>query len=479
MVNRYLWITAVSCSLILLVCTFIFWPVLGHDYSLIIPSLIDLKVAFSQHEVLNPEFSPMKCLGTPLWANPVSFNLSLLHLLTIISNDLIGLGLFIAIVGISSFYGAYRLARFLNVSDSWALYLATGWTLQGWMIVRTVVGHTTYISLGWFPLILYLLLKKRTYYRDLLASLFASVLISQFVFLAAPYTPFFLAGSFLALIPILYIWKEREIIEWKSLTWKVAFTAVLTFNILYPKLSAVRDLMSAYPRSQSMLKVGLPVVPYSIMNLFSFLPHDYKYLVEWWYGNWESTQFIFPLLLLSALGLLLRRKEEKTVVRLLSTIVYLIGVSVLFCSGVLADIFQTIPFINSMHVNPRWNIITALPVFFLAAFLLKGENLFSRKWMIGFFTLALLAPFLHLRPGNLNINYTYREGYVPELNRLSYCYEPFLGYGLEYFPQQQGTVDFRTSPSIDPRCYLPTRECSPGTLLPEEDRTLLESYKLQ
>lgn len=479
--NKFLWLSAIGCALVLLTCTFFYWPILGHDYSLIVPGLIDLKVAFSQYGVVNPHFSPMKCLGTPLWANPVSFNLSILHLFTVLSDDVIGIALFIPFIALTSFIGAYKLSRHLGVKEDWSLYLASGWTLQGWMILRTIVGHTTYLSLGWFPLIIYLLIKKRNLLHDFGACFLAAFLLSQYVFLAAPYTPFFLLGSMVCNLPLIYFWNQRSILEWKSLLWKTGFTGILTVNFLYPKLTAVRDLMSAYPRPQSLMKVGLPALAYSVENMFSFLPHDYKGLVEWWYGNWESVQYLFPLFLLASLLLLVRAKDENRLVKTLGSVFYLVFVSFILCSGMLADVFQKFPLLNSMHVNPRWNIITAIPLFFLCSFILKTGNPFSRKWLVFFFVLVFAVPFLHLDKSNLIISYTYRNGYVPERNRLSYCYEPFLGYNLEFFPfnSQAGRVDFLSDPYNDPRCYLPSYGCSPGTPLSLSDKSLLESYKLE
>jgi hypothetical protein len=477
--KKLFWLSGIGCALVLLFCTFSFWPVLGHDYALIVPSLIDLKVAWSQHGVFNPEYSPMKCLGSPLWSNPVSFNLSILHFLTLLSNDVIGMGLFIVIVSLMSFWGAYRLSIRMSVSERYALYLAAGWTLQGWMIMRTTVGHLTYLSLGWFPLIIYLLLKQKTLVKDMLGSALAGYLLSQYIFLAAPYVPFFLVVSLLCLLPLLFIFKRSAIVDWKIFVPKSLVAGLIAFLLVWPKYAAVKDLMANFPRSQAMMKVGVSALPYSIMNVFSFLPHDYKFLVEWWYGNWESVQFVFPLFFLSALFFLFRKKDEKTFLKFFGSLLGLILVSFIFTSGILSDVFQKVPLLQSLHVNPRWNIVIALPLFFLAAVILSDEELFPKNWTYVLFFLVFLVPFLHLRPANLNINYVYRGGYSPEVNRLSYCYEPFLGYRLEFFPYPADQVNFTTSPRLDPRCYLSSHQCSPGTLLSPEDIQLLEVYKLR
>lgn len=454
---------------------------MGHDYALIYPGLIDLKLAWTNSTILNPHFSPMKCLGSPMWANPVSFNLSILHFLTLISNDFIAVIFFIAIVAFTSFWGAYRLSLRMSVPHVYALYLACGWTLQGWMILRSSVGHVTYITVGWFPLIIYLLLKQRTLRRDILAGLLCGFLVSQYIYLAAPYTPFFLLVSSILLLPLIFFWKKQDMVSWKNFSLKIIFSGLFSLLLIYPKLSAVNELLSAYPRINSLLKVGWSALPYSILNLFSFIPHDFRRMTGWWYGNWESIQFIFPLLLLSILVVLIKEKQKDLIIRTLISLIYLLVVSFLMTSGAFADIFQQLPFFNSMHVNPRWNIILALPVFFVCAAVGLTWNSFPRIWKLSLFVLVLFVPFIHLNKEALNINYTYRGGYDEKVNRLAYCYEPFLGYALEYFPlkPESGVINFTQESLIDPRCYLPSRECSPGSPLSSDDMLLLESYKLR
>ncbi len=454
---------------------------MGHDYALIFPGLLDLKIAWSEFSVLNPHFSPMKCLGSPMWANPVNFNLSVLHLLTLISNDYVAVIFFIIIVSITSFWGAYRLSLRMQVPYSYALYLACGWTLQGWMVLRSSVGHVTYMTVGWFPLIIYLLLKQKTMRRDVLSWLLCSLLVSQYIYLAAPYTPFFLLISCILLLPLIFIWNKQELLSWKNFASKIVFTGILSFVLIYPKFSAVNELLSAYPRVNSLLKVGWAALPYSILNLFSFFPHDFKSMTGWWYGNWESVQFIFPLLLISILVFLLKEKRKDLLIRFFISLTYLLIVSFLMTSGAFAEIFQKLPYFNSMHVNPRWNIILSLPIFFLCATFGLWWDQLPRLWKLSLFVLVLLVPFIHLNKEALNINYTYLDGYNRNENRLHYCYEPFLGYRLEYFPlrTESGVINFMQESLIDPRCYLPSRQCSPGSPLNADDLKLLESYKLR
>ncbi len=481
MLNKKFWALSLGTSIILLISVFAFWPIMGHDYSFVVPELIDLKVAWEKFGVLNPHFSPIKCLGTPVWARPVGFSLSLLHFLTILTNELIGLVLFIVIVSLTSFWGAYRLSLRMRNTEKISLYLAAGWTLQGWMIMRASVGHIMYISVGWFPLILYLLLKQKSKWRDCLATLSAGILISQFIYLGAPYAPFMLIMSLAFLLPLIRYWKQEHLIEWKNFLLKLVFSGVIAGIIVLPKVIAVSELMQSFPRIHPLSKIGFRALPYSVLNLFSFFPHDYRSMVKWWYGNWESVQFMFPLLLLSLIYFLIVLKEKKTLIRLLVTINYLIFVSFVFSSGVLSGLFSILPYFKSMHVNPRWNIVIALPVFFLMGTLLTRENFIPKTWFRGLFCLVYLIPFFHLSVKNLNMNYMSHAGYNPEANRMNYCYEPIFGYNMESFPLKSrlGDLNFEKEEYLDPRCYLPSGKCRPGTLLKASDKKSLETYQLR
>ena len=287
--------------------------------------------------------------------------------------------------------------------------------------------------------------------------------------------------SSVILLPLIFYWRKQELIEWKHLLIKVTFSGLFSLILIYPKLSAVNELLSAYPRINSLQKVGWSALPYSILNLFSFLPHDFKRITGWWYGNWESIQFIFPLLLISILVVWIKEKQQKLLVQTVLSLTYLLIISFLMTSGAFADLFRSLPFFNSMHVNPRWNIILALPVLFICAAAEPIWSSFPRVWKLALFVLVLFVPLIHLNKEVLNINYTHLVGYQEKVNRLEYCYEPFLGYSLEYFPlrPESGAINFAQEPLIDPRCYLPKNGCSPGSPLTSEDLKLLESYKLR
>ena len=202
-------------------------------------------------------------------------------------------------------------------------------------------------------------------------------------------------------------------------------------------------------------------------------------MVEWKYGNWESSQFAFPLLMIVVGVVTLKQKNEQGFKHIYLSLVGLIVVSIVFCSGMLGPLFSKLPVLSSMHANPRWNLITILPLLYLAV---KGAGLLKdvdRKVLYTLIGFALFTPFLHIDKANLQTMYHYNGGRSPELNRLVYCYEPIFGYRLEEFPIPGGKVDFLRGPLMDPRCYLQSSQCRAGSPLPEPETKTLESYRLR
>jgi hypothetical protein len=238
--------------------------------------------------------------------------------------------------------------------------------------------------------------------------------------------------------------------------------------------------MINFPREMSMATPGLfKVLPLAALNVFSAIPLNFKYQIGWQYGNWESIQFIYPGYFLVFFYALARNKKEIIFKRLYLSVFYLIIVSAILMSGIFSNIFSMIPVLKSMHVNPRWAMVVIFPLFYLAIKCCQEFEL-NEAWVKILLVFVFLVPLLYLDKVNLALDYPYRAGYDETNNKLGYCYEPFYGYNLEYFPVPRNTqVDFFRNKYLDPRCLLASGNCKPGTLLPDNDIDALEKYQLK
>ena len=476
------YIMAPAAILILLLCVFWHFPTMGHDYAYFIPMLKDLRIAWHEHGVFNPLFTPSRCLGLPLWANPSAYNLSLVHFLLLIMNELSATVALLIIIGSLSFVGAYLFARKYNVTVRWANYIALAWTLQGAIVVRGLAGHATYTMIGLFPLIFILLDKKKSLLLDLLSALACALILSQYILMSAPYLLVFLFGGALVLLALMKIWRDPNLtaLDWRHFITKLSFTSFFFILIVGQRLLAIVDLMKNYGREIPMQEMGLlTTLPYAILSNISFLPHDFLQMMEWNYGNWESVQYAFPALLLLTAVISLRQKNEQAFKSLYFSLILLMAVTLILCSGVLAPLFNLLPILNSMHANPRWNLVTILGILYLAIQSVRLLPLNSHRIFYSLLALAMLVPLLHIDRKNLGMNYAFNTGRDAALNRLVYCYEPIFGYNLEAFPIRGRRINFLQEPLLDPRCYLSSAHCRPGKPLSPPDTEALKAYRLR
>jgi hypothetical protein len=472
-------------SIIICVVTFIYFPKMGHDYSYVIPNSLDFSNAWKNYKVLNPIFSPLRCHGLPLWANPGSVNLSFLHFFSIFLNPLESVALTIISYSMISFIGAYLYSTLFVKDIIISICLGIGWTLQAHLVSNAIVGHLNYLIIGFFPMLCFLLIYRSSkIIYEILVFLFLAFLFSQFVFSAAHSALFIWGLAFAVNIMICAFFGfkiENLVKNGKYLLIRNILVIISAGLVVIPKLQAVSSWMVRYPRAISFLDMGIKkVIEYSFYNLIVPTPFDAKSSTGWWYGNWESNQTLFPALLLIFIFTLYFKKERNLFKKFCISILSIFVISVLINSGIYAELFQSLPILKSLHVNPRWNTIILLPVFTIILSVLYFKKDLLPRWTWIILSLAFMAfPFLYVNDTQYAVTYTYMFGYNQNINRLLYCYEPVFGYSLESYPKEGLKLDAFSDKSFDPRCYLNGATCAPGTILNSNDQIKLNEYKLK
>ncbi|MBF0104471.1 MAG: hypothetical protein HQM16_03985 [Deltaproteobacteria bacterium] len=141
---------------------------LGHDYSYILPLLLDGYYWFTANGIFSPHwFTPSFCGGLPRLANPQGIYYSLPQFLTFIFNPLTSLKITFATFSGLGFYGFYFLLRSVfSTQRLTALLGATLFLFNGYYAYRFVVGHLPFHSFMLVPLMAFLLLhSSNTEYR--------------------------------------------------------------------------------------------------------------------------------------------------------------------------------------------------------------------------------------------------------------------------------------------------------------------------
>ena len=446
------------------------FPKMGHDYILAVSWLNDYHYAWEKYGVFNIIFSPQRCGGIPVWANPIGANFSLIHVLSILFNDLGAISVYIVLISALSFYGARKFLSLLNISEKWKNFLSFGWCIQGFIVVHTAAGHLQFSNLGLWPLYSWILLKPES---DL------KLRIRNFVIFGLFYAhdfysgvvPLFMMfpGAFLVLLAVLKYNDEK--LEYREAISRLIGGGILATLLIIPKILAIHSFTKNFQREVSFTQTDLiSALNYTFSILFFPAPLEYRDLAVWNYGNWESANYIYPLLFIVLLykGATQFKEYKKIVIAFLG--VFLIAVFI--NSGVYTELVKSLPIIKSFHVNPRWMAFVTLGIFGVTSLFVRKSNLNNSALV--FFMLAFMAtPILSLDKTYYQITYPYHHGIDVSSNRLNYCYEPVFGYGLELYPHGK----FK-GPYLDPRCYLGDARCSDYTLPVDKVREL-ETYRLQ
>jgi len=325
------------------------------------------------------------------------------------------------------------------------------------------------MNISLWPLYAYLLLKQ---------SNSKSRMIFEVLALMALYTHDFYLGnvylfvmfpiSFLLLMLILKINNFK--IDSKTSIIKLITVVIASAILISPKVFAIIEFTKNFQRSVSFIPIEFKnSLNYIFMNYILPLRLEYNQMTGWWYGNWESLNYLFPgLFVFIIIKIVLNFKENS---RLIYGLLIIFSIATLIVSGVYGDFVKNIPVIKSFHVNPRWLPILNLSI--LTTMVLFIEKTKFPKWGPFIFILSsLYLPFLFMDKVYLGINYTYRQGLDVNSNRVNYCYEPVFGFRLELLP-----LDKIQGKYADPRCYLGDSKCK-NYSLPKELYNDLENYKL-
>ncbi len=137
---------------------------LGHDYALILPSLLDGTYWYSIHGwSAVPWFTPAFCGGVPKFANPQALYYSLPQWFAFFVDPLAAIRvttLVCSTVGFAATYGL--LARVFLVSRETAALGAVLFLFNGFFLSRMMIGHVAFHAFMFFPLALLLLLRRES-----------------------------------------------------------------------------------------------------------------------------------------------------------------------------------------------------------------------------------------------------------------------------------------------------------------------------
>lgn len=457
---------------IILTNVFYTFPLMGHDYSIMVTWAYDYQYAWSKFSQFHYDFSPQRCLGIPVWGNPIGFTMSFFHLLSAFFTDIYAIALFIGIYISVGYYGAVQLLKSFKIEKNWIYYLAFAWCVQGSVAMRATVGHLSYLSVVLWPLYAWLLLKENSLKtrKGILETILVGLLIGHDFYSGSPTIYVLFPMAFLLMLFVMKICDQQ--IDFKKVLLKLTLAVSLSALVILPKALAIFSFTQNFQRESSFINVGLSAgLSYSFLSQL-FLPVlDYKKMTGWWYGDWEAFNFVFPGLILIAF--LVSAVKYKQYSKIIAGFLLVFCLGGFIASGIYADVVKTLPIVKSFHVNPRWLMMLSLSFMILVSTFINKSKL-SQKFIIPLGILSAIIPFYLRDVQNLGITYVYRSGMNVEKNLLDACYEPVFGYRLELFPFNKVVP----GKFLDPRCYMVKGGC-PSMVLPDDKLNDLKEYRLE
>lgn len=137
---------------------------LGHDYSRVLPDLLDGYFWFRSNGLFEPFwFTPAFCGGQPALGDPAFIFYSVAQFLTFFVNPLTGVYATVLLFASLGFWGFYLLLRFCFDASRHAAVLGGAlFMFNGFFIQRMMIGHFIYHGVMLIPLIAWFLLRPIT-----------------------------------------------------------------------------------------------------------------------------------------------------------------------------------------------------------------------------------------------------------------------------------------------------------------------------
>lgn len=468
---------------------------IGHDYALALPALLDNYYWYLNNGLASPPwFSPGFCGGIPVFSDPQSTYFSVFQILTFITDPLRATYISIMLYAGLGCLGMYLFLRqILAISPESSALGAMLWLLNGFYSHRMIVGHLGFIGVALIPLVAWILIRK----QDRMSGHFLSVVCASLLIASWVHSGLgtLLIPSALAVLGMFCI----ATIQGVSLgaTYAKSFAAgIIAIGLSASKLTAAFSTMTQFPRSQYPLSGFGSIVDLLIaMSSAILLPSELTQEIAWpkvvnafTYlpaHEWAFTLTPLPIALIMAGAVIWLYRSRKNVSHLISypitigesvhilmlLVVLAIPLAIQYHSPEWNAILKQTPILKSTSAPWRWMIIW-LPIICMAAaisadYLLRNDKARTQATVAA---IAFLGVWVWFEPRS----YYEHQGYDPKpivaayrtandasfrpriefighiqdnkgnvvvsanrndlvTNRISqaYCYNPLFGYGLE------------------------------------------------
>ena len=371
------------------------YPLVGHDFRLYIPRLIDSHLFYKVNGLAIEWYTPSFGGGLPAYPNPLQMQFSLPQLFTWYFNPWVAILISVVIFTIIGFLVMFFLLKdCLEFQSLPAILGALFFVGNGFFIEHIVVGHVNFIT---FPLIvipIFALIhpKLPAWLAGSLIAFTGMILINS----GGVYIGIICIFSLLLTLPVIYFIKPG-LLTWRRVFSVIIWGSILTFLLCGSKLYAISALMKSFPREMhdhyfvdwftsvwGMIAqligtmTALPLLRLISKNSLNFVVR----LTKWTgspYGFWELDTSLSPVLIFLLIwgavkALFHKPKMDRTAIlkKIIagSILVFSIILVVQFSTarGFFFDHLRELPVLQSTRTNSRFTAAFILPFILLGIY---------------------------------------------------------------------------------------------------------------
>jgi len=408
MKHRKLYIALVALNILIIIIfvlqyTGATYPLVGSDYRLFGPRLLDTLLHYKVNGFSIEWYTPSFGGGLPAYPNPLQMQFSFQQLFTFFANPWIAILATGALYIILGFWVTFLLLRdVLELTPLSSILGAGFFVANGFFIERLVVGHADKIT---FPLIvvpIFALFYRKipAWLAGVLIAITGAILLNS----GGVYIGFMCFFTAIVTIPITYFLKPA-LFDFKKIVPVIVWGGILTLLLCGSKLYAITTYMQTFPRDvhdhyfvtwYASITGGV----FQLIGVMTTLPFlrligksslDFVFRLTKWtgtpYGFWEVDSSISPaliILLFYGIWTVLFRKPhfdrsnliKKAIAGIILLISIIFVVQFSTARGFLFDAVKGWPLIKSLRTNSRFIASFVLPLAILGV---KGFD----HWIMG------------------------------------------------------------------------------------------------
>jgi len=381
------------------------YPLVGHDYTLTLPSLLDTALHYRLNGLSIQWFTPTFGGGIPVFPNPNNMQFSIpVFFATALPpwDSIMASVVFYISTGYLACY--YFFKRILNLNWTASILGAFFFSANGFIITRMATGQLGYFAFTLLAVFLIVLFDQKLSVG--IAASLMGLLLAMYIHAAGYFIIIIFGLSILMLLPMLFLYK-RELFHWRRLFTIIGMGGIIGIIISLSKLAASFAFMRYFPRLIAdnypvsffvgLLGILLQLLgTQNLVPLFmlggmdtSSYPNFTRAATGTGYGMWELdisiTPVVFIILLICVIKFLhnprkyinlLTNNQEKIAACLFIFFTY-VAIEFTLAKGFIYPLLRHLPILSSLRGNVRFTGAFIFPLAFLAAVI---YNRWSNQW---------------------------------------------------------------------------------------------------